>query len=408
MQGGRYGRKYRIKPRFYLILLVAVSLLAWGVLAVSGLFRSARVEWGRLESNEAITAIVLRDEKLVESTEYAKLTCVAAEGEEVKKDDPVALLYLTGYSPTDLENLLIQEDKIKDYQENNILKDFVNKDLDALNSKIDDLMEQISTKAAARQTQSLLADERQLQEYMDERKEYMEKAVTPDDMLETYYQQRDNLEDKIAQTRKSVTAPADGLVSFYLDGYESTLTVDSIEKMTPANVKELLRSLQSQSQAVKSDDVVEPDEEICRVVDPSVWYAVVLLPKGESSLVEGNTCDVTFDGMSDPVTATVKKVETQGRTTLVVFQMPAGVQQMISLRLINGHLGADVEGFRIPVQYLGKDGDQYFVTVRASSGKARQIAVNLLGQDDQYAIVSESGEEGALSLGMQLVKPSGD
>lgn len=405
MQTGRYGRKYRIKPRFYLIMAVAAALLLWGGLELSGLFRPAQVEWGRLTSEQAITAIVLRDERLVASTDYAKLTCVAAEGEAVKQDDPVAMLYLTGYSPTDLENLSIQEDKIKDYQENNILKDVVNKDLDNLNAKIEDKMTAISAKAAAGQTQSLLVDERDLKDLMDQRKQLMHDTIQADDMLTTYYQQKENLENKIAQTRKTVTAPSAGLVSFYLDNYEQVLTVDSIGHMTPTTIRELLKNLQSQSQAVKSDDVVEPGEPVCRVVNPDAWYAVVLMKKGDGVPAEGSQTDLTFDGMREPVTTTVQKVVTEGRNTLVVFKVPEGVQQMISLRLVSGRMGADVAGLRVPVKYLKRDGDKSTVSVRLSNGKTQQIAVKVLGMDDRYAIVGEQSEQGILVQGARLVRP---
>ena len=120
---------------------------------------------------------------------------------------------------------------------------------------------------------------------------------------------------------------------------------------------------------------------------------------------EGSQTDLTFDGMREPVTTTVQKVVTEGRNTLVVFKVPEGVQQMISLRLVSGRMGADVAGLRVPVKYLKRDGDKSTVSVRLSNGKTQQIAVKVLGMDDRYAIVGEQSEQGILVQGARLVRP---
>lgn len=166
---GGYGRRYRVKPRFYLILVALLGLSVWLFLYLLGAFSEPKVEWGKLEADQTFTAIVLRDEQLITATEYSKLSCLAAEGQKVAKDTDIAMLYLSGYSGTDIENLEKLRNTIKDYQENNVLKSIVNKGLEDYNSNINDKMGEISAKAISRQTQDLAVAEADLRALMQGR-----------------------------------------------------------------------------------------------------------------------------------------------------------------------------------------------------------------------------------------------
>jgi hypothetical protein len=406
MQGRGYRRRYSVKPRFYIYIVLILGLIVWGLVALLGVFRPARVEWGRLSSDQAITAIVLRDEQIVQAEEYGRLSCIAAESEAVAKGSPVAMLYLSGYSEKDNENLIDLQNTIKDYQTNNVIKDTVYKDLDAINSKIDDKMNEISANVIAHQTQDLAAAEQDLRNYMEERKEYMQTIITkPDDTLARMYQQEANLEDKINQTRKTVESPADGLVSFYLDGYETMLTVNGISDMTPAKMKALSDEILSNRQPFTSADIVSAQQPICRIVNPDKWYAVVVMSARENRFIEGMDFDVTFDGLQKTVTTKVLKVAVEGGTALAVLEVPEGVKEMISLRFVSGHLGQDIEGFRVPLNMLLEENGRAYVALQGTGANVNRIEVHILGKDEKYAIIEEASGEGDLAIGLPLVKP---
>lgn len=115
-------RRVRIKPRLYIILGVVLFLLIWGISSIFKGIRGVTVQWGGLETDRNVTAIVIRDEKVVRSESYARVNCLVAEGEVVEAGVPVAELYTSGYSEKDLQNLITLQKTIKEYQQNNILK----------------------------------------------------------------------------------------------------------------------------------------------------------------------------------------------------------------------------------------------------------------------------------------------
>ncbi len=402
MQYGNYGKKYRVKPRFYLFLALLLGLSLWGISLLLSLFKPASIEWGRLSNSQPITAIVLRDETVVLAGEYAKISCVATEGASVAAGDPLVMQYLTGFSDNDLTKLYNLQNDIKDYQENNILKDVNDTDLRALNSSIDDKMQQISSQSIGKQTQQLAVAEQELRSLMTERQTYLFNKAKADETLDRYYQQRASLEEKINRTRKALVSPGTGLVSFYLDGYEETLTVDSIEKMTPGTMKALMDDLIKKSQSYKSEETVLKDQPICRIVNPQKWYAVVVMNARENPMIEGNEIEVTFDGMQKAVQAKTVKVLSEGRNSLAVLEVPEGVSQVMSLRIVNGHLGQDVEGLKVPLKMVAEENGHAYIGIKGIG----RVEVNLLGRDETHAIVSEAaGSEGALAIGNELIRP---
>lgn len=404
MQGG-YGRKYRIKPRFFIIIVAIAGVAVWGLVSALGLFRPARVEWGRLSSNQSITAIVLRDEQLVLAPEYSKLACVAAEGGQVKKDTQVAELYLSGYSDKDISTLVKLENDIKDYQENNILKDIKDAGLESLNTQINNTMNQISAMALDRQTQGLAAAEQDLRTYMQQRKDYMPTFIKADDTLNRMYDNENTLLAKINQTRKPVNSPADGLVSYYLDGLEKTLTVTAIDKMTPGTMKALMNSIFKNSSTFASNEYVQAKQPICRIVNASKWYAVVVMDESQDPFVQGVSYDVTFDGLPDTASAKAVKVTSEGGTTLAVLQLATGVKEMLSLRLVTGHLGRDIEGFRVPLSMIAQSNGKFYIAIQGEGPKVNRMEVTMLGKDSKYAIIKETANTGELEAGLQLVRP---
>ena len=404
MQYGGYGRKYKVKPRFYVFAAVIAGLLIWGLVALFGLFKPARIEWGRLSSNQPINAIVLRDEAIVKADELSKLTCIATEGQAVTKESAVAMLYLTGYSEKDIVNLDRIQKEIKDYQENNRLKDVRDNDLELLNSQIDAKMKEISDQVIRRETQNLAVTEHELRTLMSERKAYMFTSIMTDETLTRMYQQETALQEKINKTRKAVPAPADGLVSFYLDDYESLLTVASIEKMTPGTMKALMEDILENSKPYKSEETVRKDQPICRIANPAKWYAVIVMNAKENPLVAGTEHEVTFDGLQKTVNAKVLKVMTEGRDSIAVLEIPEGVKELLSLRLVNGFLGQDITGLRVPVNMIREENGRAWIAIQGSGANVTSVEVHVLGRDTKYAIIEAVGEVD-IYQGLELAKP---
>lgn len=404
----RSKKKYRIRPRFYILVTLLLALLVWGGVAIAQMLSPAKVEWGRLETDQEVTAILLRDEQVVLSEEYARMDCLVAEGEQVQTGTELAILYTSGYSEKDIQNLVDVQESIKDYQEINILKAFVDKDLENLNTEIDDKMQQITDLVNRGENRGLLVQERELAQLMEQRRLYMLEIVQPDETLNKMYEREAALQEKINNTKRIITAEQSGIVSYFLDGYEDLFSMVNLDIMDVQTVTRAEKELLSGGEATQAgtNGVVAVDQPLYRLVDSNEWYALIVLPRLQNTLVTGGTCDISFEGYEEKLlSAQIYKVTEEGRYALVTLKLSEPIGALLSLRLVSGHIGRSLEGFRVPAEALTQQDDITGVRV-IIDGESRFIAVDVLAQDSRHAIVRESGEgEYRLALDQRVVVP---
>lgn len=121
----RKKKRVTIKPRFYLFVAIFIAIIAWIIIAIVRHFAPPTIEWGRLSTDQEISAIIIRDERVIYASEYGKFENVAAEGEYIEQEAEVAMLYQTEFEEEDYDSLVDVRQEIKNYQEESILKNVV-------------------------------------------------------------------------------------------------------------------------------------------------------------------------------------------------------------------------------------------------------------------------------------------
>ena len=404
-------RRVRIKPRFYVIVTAFVGLIAlavWGIVSLIG--GGPTVEWGGLATDQTVNVLIVRDEQVIQAGDYAsRAEALVAEGETVTAGEAVLNLYTAGYSEKEMQNYLVVQQKIKDAQENDILKNIVDATLEDLNTRIDAKQEELSTSINQGEFDKLLRGERELAQLMEERRVYMKELTSANttEYLEGLYQSESQLLERINATRLQATSPMDGVVSFFLDGFQNELRPDTLDQLTAGTVLNIVERLQAGETTNASTAQIAPETPLARVVNPNLWYAVMVLPAAENTLVEGQTCELSMDGYGEPLLdAQVIRVAPEGANHLVVLQLDAPIGAMVSLRKVSGHLGGNVEGFKIPLAAVMSGESGSYVTVQ-EDGQTQNVAIQVLASDESSAIVSPLETEGGarLAVGQKGVLP---
>ena len=401
-----YGKKrIRIKPRFFVIVGATLFLLIWGVVSLIRAITGVSVEWGGLETDRNVTAIVIRDENVIRSQEYARMNCLVAEGEVVEAGEPVAELYTSDYSEKDLQNLISLQKTIKEYQQNNILKNIVDATLEDYNARISAKLEEISQAADSTRVQNLLVLEHELSALMTERQNYMRQIVTPDDALNSLYQQEADLQTKISANKQVIGLTESSAVSFFMDGYEESLNANRLDTLTVKMIEQVCKEITSYGDSLtQSNGPMNANAPLLRAVNNNLWYLVYTMPARENTLVEGTTCELTLEGYNDDedlITATVHSVKREGSNVLVVLRVEHPVGAMMRLRKISVHIGRNAEGFKVPLKAV-RDGN----TVRVITGEGQvDVPVEVVASNSRYAIIRQSDGGAALALNQRLVMP---
>ncbi|MDP2891753.1 MAG: HlyD family efflux transporter periplasmic adaptor subunit [Bacillota bacterium] len=377
-------KKIRIRPRFYFIVIVVSALLiGLGVILLQGP-SEVYAQAGSITFEKETDAVVMRDERIVRTENYGKTVFAVSEGEKVEQGVKVADVYKWGYNENSLKDLMDIQQKIKDYQENNILRDILDKDLDGINSKISENEDEMASIVSGKQRGDLLGLQRGLEALMLQRRAYLKKTVKADEELTGLYNQEDELLRRIDSWKIEILADAPGIASFYLDGCEDLLRLENMEKVTYADLKNIIKGLgKSQSKETAS---LKP---LYRLVNDGKWYCL-LLSQGEalSALRPDTVLDVNFEGFYEKTyEAKVTAVrEMEDGAWITILEINDAIGSMLDVRRVKAHLRTDFSGIMIPFSAVKtQDGKEGVYLIDGNS--KRFVIVDVLAKDGENCII---------------------
>lgn len=180
-------------------------------------------------------------------------------------------VYTKDYSQSVIDDLNTCEKKILDYLRNNLLKDVLNKDLDALDKQIDELSDEIRAAIISGNDSQLSNYYTQLCTLMNQRQEFLRKQVNEDDELKSLYKQETALLAQIESWTKFSIAEEDGVVSYYFDGAEASLTPENMLDLTANEILNIQNGKSYYTLAASTESIP-----LYRLVNPNDWYVAVV------------------------------------------------------------------------------------------------------------------------------------
>ena len=221
-------RKKRVTGRFYLFLL-ALLVIAFLILRPMFITRSQEtvIMMSNAAQRQTVDCVILRDESVFTSDSTARVEYIAPENSLVAQGDNVANLYTTGYSESLLDNLEATRKKIQDYHKQ-LLANIVDADLNRLDKVVDMMALEFKNLITHQTVGNLKTVTSQLETAMVNRQEYLRQNKRGDNKLTKLYDEENARLTSIQSWRKGSAADRDGVVSFYIDGYEADLTPDGL------------------------------------------------------------------------------------------------------------------------------------------------------------------------------------
>lgn len=190
-----------------------------------------------------------------------------------------------------------------------------------------------------------------------------------------------------SQSTSRVTAAQSGIFSGLVDGYESLITPEMLETITPAQLKEL-----------SSQKPAEDTSAIGKLITNSTWYFACTLSEADAArLVEGRSITVRFSrDWSGEVDMTVERLgDAVDGQMVVVLSTDKFLSDTTLLRRQTVELVFDtISGIRLPKEALRVE--QQTVT-DSETGEESQVSVTgvyaLVGQQAEFKPVSILAEE---------------
>ena len=211
--------------------------------------------------------------------------------------------------------------------------------------------------------------------------------------------QRDALSRSLSQVAQTIYAPASGIFSGQVDGYEALVTPQGLDSLTAQQLSEWLEL-----------DTAAATGSIGKLITDSTWYFAALFPDSEQlHLVEGSDYILSFSGdFYGSVSMELERLEADQGQTLAIFSARSNLSDTSLLRVQRVSLVTDtVEGIRIPRRALrvetqaveredGSVGQRnlYFVyTVVGRQAERKQVEVIYTG--DTFYLVQPVDETAA-------------
>lgn len=315
------------------------------------------VEQGKISQEESLIGYVIRDEKLIETPENQnKLVQIKNEGEKVSVGEAVFR-----YEAPNEQELT---DKINEL--NTQIQTALDGQTTIFSSDIKALENQIETKLNEIQNKNNIQE---IKEYKTDINNYIEKKakisgeLSPaGSYINNLITERTNIENQLKRNSKYEVAPIGGIVSYRVDGLETTLTPQNFESISTETLQNL---------NLTTGQIVTTSQTMGKIINNFECYIAVTTNTDEAKNAKvGDTAKIRLSA-SQEIPAEVEYIKQEDKSTLIIFKITQGVEALTSYRKISlDVIWWERSGLRVPnTSIIYENGLSYVIRTRARNTK---------------------------------------
>ena len=371
-------------PQIMLIVL-ALAFAVWYLVTALAPQNptSAQIQAGVIGSRYTGDCLIVRDEIPYNEDTVSSVRYVAEEGSYVTKGTKICNVYSTSYSTKEQKVLQDYRDQIKEYQIK-LLRQQVSTD-----AYMEKLEADVLTRA--REVRELIAgargnmynQETELAAAIKKRQERLRELYVKDQRLSRYYDDEQSQLQRITSWTKQCDAKAEGLVSFYSDGYEYGLTMSNYSEFSPAEVRAMING------AKPSDNLsLKGKTTVYRLIKDGHWVVLMLIRDNNWNPVEGAEYELKLENFKDTmVKARVMSFTRTGGELEVRLDVQSSVTPVLYIRTCTGVLGDSVSSLTVPAKAIYTQDNMPGVVV-VNGDYQFFIPVNVIDKRDGMVYIS--------------------
>lgn len=371
-------------------ILLTVIVLAFAAYAIARMLPRGGasygyVRYGAMSSRYTGDAVVVRSETVVSQESVSQIDFEVEEGHTVERGGLVATIYTAGFNAKEWVTLNNYRNQIKEYHK--VLINGTVTDQNLL-TRIND----VQTRAMEVQRLvhgvrgSVSTQEKLLKEAMQSQQIYIKQKNPDDQKLTRLYDDEYNQEQRIKTWTKQFAAAADGLVSFYTDGYEKKLNMTTFADYSPAQVRAMYNGKPPADEAAAG---MRNATDIYRLVRKEQWAVLMLCNEKDWIPAEGSTYHLVIESFDNSVlTATVYNSTRSGGELLVrlLVDNTEFLDKALYLRSCKVWLGEDVSTLMVPSRAIYVQDGRKGVVISTEGGEY-WTGVEVISDDGNTAYV---------------------
>ncbi|MDO4548853.1 MAG: HlyD family efflux transporter periplasmic adaptor subunit [Clostridia bacterium] len=389
-------RRKRVTGRFY-VFVVLLLTGAYFILRelIPEVSQEAIVTMANATLTQTVDAVIMRNEVVTSYEGNGQIVFIASEGQQVVAGDEICEVYSAGYAEREMERLETVRQSIRTYHES-ILDNIVDQQLDLRERQVEDIALQLKALINNKSGGSLANLEKQLESAMSLRHEYLRQNRRDDLRLNQLYEEEEKRLNAISTWKTVATAPINGQVSFYLDGYEDYLSPANLSSVTIDDLRAVLAGRKPETNTTS-----RLQTSIFRVVSTDSWYIYLLSRDTTWNPVNDQEYSFQMAGFSDLAFAgTVVQIQKTDSEVMCVIQVQGSMGPLINRRSGTAAIGAYMSGLSVPRRAVATQGNQTGVWLTDDAG-GTFIPVEVLSTDDYNALV-EPITQGTLYVGQRV------
>ena len=367
-----------------IILLVAVFAGHQFISSVYSPVKPGTVVYYEAADGLTITGLIIRNETLVTAAQDGVMHFVVSDGSRVAKDGVIANIYDSETASITLGEIDSVNAKIADIEEMLSYNDLEAADLDMLNAKAKQSLNNLIVSGANGNYENFADCSQALLSAMNRQKAAMGQTTDFSAQLEELKSRQASLSSSLPAAKGTVKAAESGYFVSKADGYENVLSCDNLDGVTP----EFLNGIEAEE---------VPAGVIGKIVSDYEWYIAANMTINESlNYKEGDSLTIYTSVKSYPklpVTVSKINISESSSSAVVIFACSEMNSELASMR--SGPMTVvrqEYSGLKVPSSALRVVDSKRGVYVLTGM-QVKFVEVNVLYKNDSYMICEKQASD---------------
>ncbi len=318
--------------------------------------------------------LILRNELVVDTAIAGQITYFTSEGTFVTKNDQVAEIFNDGSTS-----------EIVEATERELNRKQIEFDYNSLAYDIENIKNQILFNLKNQKFDAISTHKRDLILKFERLDKLQSENKFLSNRIASYSQQTIGEGKLLEGQKKAILAPASGILTYKLDGYESFITIDNLYNI---NYEEISKVDITATSIIKNN--TGQDGTLFKIVDNATYYLVAIIPNEEVETYK-NVQKILVEIGSQSLTGEVYDVFTDDHQAVVAIRMNEIFDGFYNRRWIDANIVREnYRGLKVYVDSIINLEGQLGVYAVENDRRLKFVPIKILGYDDQSAIVYNS------------------
>lgn len=369
----------------FLIFLAAIFIINQLVSSLYMPIKTENAVFYTATDGFKITGHIFRGETLVTSNESGVKHFITADGSRVAKDGVIANIYANESASITVTQMDILKAQIADIEDVLSYNDIQAANLELINSRINERLDDMLFSSASGNYDNMDSLSKELLSATNRKQAALGVTTGLSERLTALKAELEKLSDSLPQAVGSIKATQSGYFVSKTDGYENTMNVEDLSKITP----EYLDSLKAEETAKNV---------VGKIVSDYEWYIAATVSINDSlKYKEGQSLKLLTTVKSSPVlSVTVKKINISDteETAVIVFACSDMNSELATIRSgVMTVVNKEYSGLKVSKKALRVVDSVRGVYVQ-NGMQVNFVPVEIIYSNDDFLICKKQNENG--------------